>query len=297
MTAITIAPRAGIEAVTAAVLSSLPVSYTATAADATADVVVVAGSSDWPSVVDHLLGEGSAAAIVVHPEPADLAALPRTPGLVVIDSVWAGNPAVPAAAGHFGRAATASQLVECRVITGPDRPLGANLLDLAALIRSLIGPLRGVSVLQYDSHGFFATAKAADLSVSLSVVRSSALAPQASVRLLTDDGGVEMVIPDPSTARPAEVMITNGDGLQRLPTVWESSHRAAWRRARTLLDSRATAPDLAMFAEDQSVLDDAVHLLEPQRSTTWPSPDRPTSSPFRSACKPSSSKTRRTGAR
>jgi hypothetical protein len=174
------------------------------------------------------------------------------------------------------------------------------LLDLAALIRSLIGPLRGVSVLQYDSNGFFATARAADLSVSLSVVRSSALARQASVRLLTDDGGVEMIIPDPSTARPAEVMITNGDGLQLLPTVWESSHRAAWRRARTLLDSRTTAPDLAMFAEDQSVLSDAVHLLEPQRFpfvTTWSSSDRPTSAPSQSACKPSSSKTRRTGAR
>ena len=92
MTAITVAPDGGAEAVTARVLSSLPVSYAAADRNAAPRVVVVAGTLGWPVAVQRALNEGSAAAIVVHPEPASLGATLVTPGLVLVDSIWAGNP-------------------------------------------------------------------------------------------------------------------------------------------------------------------------------------------------------------
>ena len=262
MTAITVAPDGGAEAVTARVLSSLPVSYAAADRNAAPRVVVVAGTLGWPVAVQRALNEGSAAAIVVHPEPASLGATLVTPGLVLVDSIWAGNPAVPAASGHFRAAAADAQLLECRVISGPNRSLRANLVDLAALVRELIGPLHGVSLLHHDHNGCFAIAGAGDLSVGLGVVRSTAVAPQASVRLLTNDGGVELSLPDPSTARPAEIMLTDGDGLRLLPTVWESAHRSVWRRLQALLTSGETAIDLHFLEEDQLAVATALRHLD-----------------------------------
>jgi hypothetical protein len=262
MTAITVAPDAGAEAVTSTVLSSLPLSYAAADHDAAPRVAVVAGTLGWPVAVQRALQEGSVAAIVVHPEPANLGATLATPGLVLVDSIWAGNPAVSAASGHFRAAAADAQLLECRVISGPNRSLRANLVDLAALVRELIGPLHGVSLLHHDHNGCFAVAGAGDLSVGLGVVRCTAVAPQASVRVLTNDGGVELSLPDPSTARPAEVVITNGDGSRLLPTVWESGHRAAWRRLQALLTSGETAMDLRFLEEDQLAVATALRHLD-----------------------------------
>ena len=130
-------------------------------------------------------------------------------------------------------------------------------------VRELIGPLHGVSLLHHDHNGCFAVAGAGDLLVDLGVVRSAAVAPQASMRVLTNDGGVELSLPDPSTARPAEVMITDGDGLRLLPTVSrESGHRAVWRRLQALLTSGETAMDLRFIEGDQLAVATALRHLD-----------------------------------
>ena len=103
---------------------------------------------------------------------------------------------------------------------------------------------------------------AGDLSVGMGVVRSTAVPPQASVRLLTNDGGVELSLPDPSTARPAEVMITDGEGLRLLPTVWESAHRAVWRRLQALLTSGEPRWTCASWRRDQLAVAAAVQHLD-----------------------------------
>ena len=99
------------------------------------------------------------------------------------------------------------------MISAPNRSLWANLVDLAALVRALVGPLHGISLLHQDHNGCFAMGGAGDLSVGRYGCRpkhrgrpagESAVAYQRRRRRAES--------PDPSTARPAEVMITDGEG-------------------------------------------------------------------------------------
>ena len=99
------------------------------------------------------------------------------------------------------------------------------------------------------------------------MLTSAGLAPHAYVRVLTDDGGVEIAIPHPETARPAEVVITDEAGVRTLPTLWESSHRAAWRRAHLLLQAGDPGTDLSDFADDQAVLGHALSELAEASAT------------------------------
>lgn len=259
---VTVASDASTARIAAAVLSSLPVSYAPADDQKPPGLAVITGAGDWPTTVDHALRAGTAAIIVVHPQPASLDLLRQAPGMVILDSIWAGNPAVAEAARHFTAAASDAQLIECRVIIGADRPMAACLMDAAALIRALIGPIERICLVQQDESGFVASGSVAGLSISLSVIHSQALAPHAYVRLLTQDGGVEIAVPHPNTARPAELVVTGPDGARTLPTIWESGHRSAWRRTRSALDTGTSPSDLADFAEDQSVLAGALAALQ-----------------------------------
>lgn len=250
MNALTVAPCSGIERVSSVTLASLPVSYAPAPDPDQASVVVVSGAGDWASVARRRLDRGCGTVIVVHPEPADLGPLEQASGSVVIDSVWAGNPAVSHAAEEFTARAGSAQLLECRVVSLPGRSLAANVLDAAALVRALTGPLRDITFVHADSHGLTAAARSNGLEVAVSIVRTNARRPFASARLLTGDGGIELTVPEPGTARPALVTITDPDGLQQLPTIWESAHRAAWRRVAAGVPSS----DLADFAADQLLL-------------------------------------------
>ena len=91
--------------------------------------------------------------------------------------------------------------------------------------------------------------------------RSTAVPAQARARLLTSSGGVEITLPDPGTARPAQIVITTPDGQQLLPTLWESPHRATWRRLSTSLAAGASTPDLSDFDADQRVLAHPLSVL------------------------------------
>jgi hypothetical protein len=267
MSTVTVTADAGTSEICAVVLSSLPVSYAPRDGLAPAQLITIDGSGAWPTVVDDALSSAGRAAIVVHPVPANLtlsaARTTAAASVVVIDAIWAGNAAVAIAAQHIAAAAPNAQLVECRVISGPGRSLASSLTDAAALVRALLAPISEIRLLHHDDHGFVASALSAGLAVSLSVTISTALAPHASVRMLSDDGGVETTLPHPATARPAEIVITDPDGSRTLPTIWESSHRSAWRRARELLDAGTAAPDLVEFVEDQSTLSSAIDVLTP----------------------------------
>ncbi len=261
MSALRVAAGEGAEPVTAAVLSSLPISFAPAADLQAAEVVVVAGVAGWPTRVQQIV-EGGAAAIVVQPEPADVAPLLSSVGRVAIDSTWAGNPATMLAAEHFATAAAyGGTLLECQVIIGDVRSAGAALLDVAALIRSLLAPLRELRVLRHDRRGFVASGVAGGVGVTLSVHRSTAVPAQARVRLLTPSGGVEVTLPDSETARPAEIVITTPQDQQLLPTLWESPHRATWRRLSDTLAAGTPSADLSEFHADQCALAHPLSLL------------------------------------
>ncbi|GAB2586451.1 hypothetical protein [Microlunatus antarcticus] len=244
-----------------AVLSSLPLSY---APGSTADggLVVVSGSKEWPAAAAAALDAGASAVVVVHPSPADVSALQARQGLVVLDSAWAANPIIASASATFTAALPRACRLELQTISRVGTALEAALLDQLALVRTLIGPMSEVRLLTWSLHGYAAEGFAAGHPVDLELVCTGAVAEGAWVRLLTDDGSVELSIPSGVTAQPARLCMTDPHGATLAPTLYESGHRATWRRVRTLLSTQSAADDLDDFASDRETARTAFQIDE-----------------------------------
>jgi len=86
--------------------------------------------------------------------------------------------------------------------------------------------------------------------VDLSAICSNAVSEHATVRLLTPDGSVEVEIPNGDTARPGQLRITDAGGTRLAPTLYESGHRATWRRLHRLLATGQPSVDVDELAAD-----------------------------------------------
>lgn len=238
---------------TDAILTSLPLSYAAAPAETVGGVVVVDGPGDWPQAASQALRAGAAGVIVVEPEARPLAELRRTAadhGLVVVDSPWAANPVLEAAAAAFRATATAGPRLECRITVGVGGALPRTLLGQLGLVRALLGPVTQLRVQHRSEHGYVGEARSGGTAVDLSVVCTDAVPAQARARLLTGDGSVDLTIPSGETAQPARLTVTGPQGAVLAPTRYESGHRATWRRMHALLASGGSAPDLADLEAD-----------------------------------------------
>jgi hypothetical protein len=243
---------------TDAVLASLPLSFTPSAAPVEGGITVVDGSQDWPVATARALAAGAAGVIVAHPRPVDLGELRAgaKSGVVVVDSTWASNPVVPSAASAF-RAVDGYRL-ECGIVVAVGSSLSSGLLDQLSLVRALVGPAVELRILHQSEHGYFGEAQSGELAVDLRVVCTDALPEHARVRLLTGDGSVEVEIPGGETARPARLTVTGPQGAVLAPTLYESGHRATWRRLHQLITVGGQNTDLDDLDADivtASVLD------------------------------------------
>jgi hypothetical protein len=113
------------------------------------------------------------------------------------------------------------------------------------------GPVTDLRVLTRSSNGYEAEGRAAGHSVDLSLVCTDADLESALVHLLTTDGSVKLTIPSGPSAQPARLTVTGPDGAHLTPTLYESGHRATWRRVRHLLSTQSSANDLDDFASDR----------------------------------------------
>jgi hypothetical protein len=218
-----------------AALATLPLSFP----DPTG-VIIVDGGGDWPAEVARAMRSGAAGVLVVQPKPADFADLleldPST--AVIVDSTWASNPVIGAAAQAFQAAAADGSRLECRVILAPGSDFPTALLDQLILVRALLSPVSKVRVQYRSDHGFFAEGITdTSMTVDLSVVCTAAVPASATVRLLTSDGSVELLIPTGDTAEPARLTTVGPDGAVQAPTQYETGHRASLRRLRELVAS------------------------------------------------------------
>ncbi len=252
------------------VLASLPLSY-APAAEITDSVVVVDGRCGWVEATAEAVRHGAAAVVLSRPRPADLtgptglgepgelgelARSRRT--AVVVDRGWASNPAVAAAAELIEPYLGPARRLESRVLLPVGSDLDQALLDQLALVRGLVGGVTDLRISGWSAHGYFATATAAgttaDTTASLTSVLTGATAATAQTRLLVADGGVDLVIPDGDTARPAQVVHTTPAGATLLPTRYETPQRATWRRLRALLREGTIPSDLDDLEADITTL-------------------------------------------
>jgi len=223
------------------VLASLPLSCRRVAAPDEADVVLLDGADAWQRDVG--LDKPT---IIVEPGTGKV-----PPAALLLDSRWATNPAVPCLAEAIATAAW--QHLELRAIlpTGTDLPQA--VLDLVVLARAVGCPAESLRIMTQGPEGITASAKSAAGQLDLAVTLTNALPPCAQVRALTEDGDVSAHIPDPATARPAEVAITDATGVRTFPSLWESAHRAALRR---FLHGHP-CDDAPAFAQDVQLVNNA----------------------------------------
>lgn len=295
---LTVACEPGAEAAAAfdATLAALPLSFAPTSVrrghdgdrdrdggrgDTTrADVVVIDGAPGWASHVADL--EAARVVIVVEPEmplladafgrPAEDSSRDGTdaspvaeshmslPIPVVADRAYAGNPAVAGLAPAIG-ASSVRSLLELRATVPVDDGPAAALLPLLALARTASG--RGVA----SAHVTLRTARtlvvqgalADGRPVLIHVIASNAVPPEALLRIVDASTSVTASLPSPVAARPAIVTVSAPDGAVRLPTIWQTSHRAAWQRARDVADGEQQGDSLADIRDDAEL---AARLLK-----------------------------------
>lgn len=237
------------------VVASLPVSF-AFAQDSAPDVRIVSGDGDWVARAREALAERARGIIVTDPSivPVEsVRALARDAIIpVVLSEAWAGNPAVTEVRARWGESIRAAMSVECTVtepLDGEERQ--ALLLRQARVLRGL--GVRGVvlsggsvSTRAYSLVGESSTGQ----QVSLFAVTSSGAPTALTVSLMGDGSSVRVSVPAATSARPAHASrLTPGSG-EVLPTIWETAHRAAFRRMHDLIVTKKPSDDLEGFASD-----------------------------------------------
>lgn len=267
------------------VAASLPVSFVPAPAGTDGSAAIVAGSAGWTARAAAAIRGGAIGVLVTAPvaeDAAELAATAAEAGVpVVLDGRWSANPVVDAASLAFTERIREQSRLEVRSVVAPGDDVSQALLDLISLVRALVGPAEDLNVLHRNAHGLIAEAAAADCALDVSVVRTAALPSHATVRLLTGDGSVDLVIPDGAAARPALLSVTDERGTTLAPTIYETGHRRSWRRLHQYLTSGQpvhdrTVHDIAAFQADLIAAEKTLSLGRKPFQPIYPSLGSPT---------------------
>jgi hypothetical protein len=237
------------------VIASLPVSLTHAAS--AGQLVAVDGAPGWAGRAQAALSAGAQAVIVVSPA-AETARI-KDADQVLLDWPFASNPALKGAAEAMQPLLGELALVESHVILPSGQDTDKALLDqLTALNRLLDGSLAEAAPLRRlhsQAPGYRLAGRLPGRApVTVSATVTNALPPRMEFRLLTTDGGLTVSVPAPETAVPAEIHLTTAAGEQLLPTLYESSHRATWRRAIRTAAGEAASSDLEEFSRTAALL-------------------------------------------
>lgn len=233
----------------AEIAASLPLSLAAT--DVSPQIAAVDGAPGWARRAGEAIAAGARAVVVRSPATHDGA--PHLPADAAARAVvaweFAANPGVLAAAEAAAPLRERAVLAECRVTLPDEGQLDAALLDAVTAcgrVFGTFGPVEALVAGPAGRHCAGRLANGAPLTLALVV---SAAAPTAalSLRLLTDDGGITAHVPSAATAAPAEVRVIGPDGELLLPTLWETSRRATWRRAIAIAGGGPASEDVAEF--------------------------------------------------
>ncbi|MDI2033348.1 hypothetical protein [Paenarthrobacter nitroguajacolicus] len=233
-------------------VASLPESF-GPATEGAADIQVIDGQSGWSTQAQQAIDGGARGIVVVNPAPENTDRLQSAAGkartVVVLDQRWASSPAVPGAEDAVRSMAGRAAVLDSVATAGVGTDSAELLADHLAAVVRVAGPLANLRILARGPHGYTATAVLAnDAPAALQGAISSARPAGVNVTLLTDDGGVTVTLPEPVAAWPATVKVTGPQGELILPTIYESAHRATWRRLKEHLDAGTLPADLHRFA-------------------------------------------------
>lgn len=246
-------PEAQQAGAVALAVASLPESFRPADFNSQADIHVISGRPGWTAETLQDVNAGTRAIVIVNPVPEDtgkLQSMATAAGtVVVLDQRWASNPAIPVAEDAIRSMASRAAILDSVAIA----PLGTSsselLADHLAAVVRLTGPLGNLTLLTRGPHGYTAMAMLPnDAPVAMQGIVSNARPAGVTINLLTDDGGVRIVLPEPIAAWPASVKVIGPQGEVLLPTLYESAHRATWRLLKMHLDAGTVPSDLHRFA-------------------------------------------------
>lgn len=235
----------------ASVIASLPVSFTPAGPES--EVRAILGIPGWASEALTAVGDGVKGLVIVSPSAEDVAPLERAAEAagvpIVIDSRWAANPALAGTDAPVREVLAQAVLLDSVATATFDTDLESLLAEHLAVALRFAGELYDLRILHRSRHGYTASGRLPDgAPVSLQGIITGSRSPGTSLNLLTAGGGVGITIPDSNAAWPAEARVVTTNGATLLPTIYESAHRATWRRLRDHLAAPSSARDLAGFS-------------------------------------------------
>ena len=235
----------------ATVIASLPISLVGAESEQRGDLVAVHGGPGWPERTAECLLHRVRGLLIVHPTPVSPTDVPEVSSVpVVVDYRFAGNRALAAAAMAFD-GWPAGAMIEVAAVVPDESSLEETLVDQLATLRRLGQPAVELHRLTWNGSGYYLRGSTnAGTPVLVSAHVSSGARPSLRVRGLAADSGVVLTLPDPGTARPAVLVNTTSTGATTTPTIWETSHRAAWRRLHTAVSGARLTNDLADLRAD-----------------------------------------------
>ncbi|HKU35921.1 MAG TPA: hypothetical protein VJP90_10260 [Paenarthrobacter sp.] len=244
-------PEAQEAGAVALAVASLPATF-GPATDAP-DIKVIAGQPGWTASAEQAIKDGARGIIVVNPAPENTHALQAAAEAggtaILLDQRWASNPAVAGAEDAVRTMAGRAAVLDSVATAPAGTDTGELIADHLAAVVRLTGPLENLRLINRGTHGYTVSARLANgAPVALQGILSSARPAGVHISLLTDDGGVSVALPEPLAAWPATVKVTGPQGELLLPTLYESAHRATWRRLKEHLGSGTTSSDLHRFA-------------------------------------------------
>lgn len=230
------------------VVASLPISL-APAGTTTPQLSAVAGTPGWTGRAAEAVLAGALGAVVDAPEEAPTDQMAGdVASRVVLAWEFASNPGVLAAAGAAAPLRRHAFLAEATLTVRSANEFKGALLDLLTTSSRVFGEFTSLVTLHKDATGWHLAGKlAGGAPLVLTLLVTTADPASLRLRLLTGDGGLAVVVPSSNTAAPAEVRIVGPDGERLLPTLWETSRRASWRRVVAIAAGDAVSDDLAEF--------------------------------------------------
>lgn len=244
------------------VVASLPISFASGTPGERADVVAVGGGPGWPRRLGEALGQGPRGLLIVDPTPVQPDEVPDVSSVpVVVDYRFSGNPALSGAADEFG-GWPSEAMIEVAAVVPDEANLEATLIDQLATLRRVGQPATRLTRLTWRPSGYFLSGSTTGGSPLLLTAHvTSGAPPSLRVRGLARDTVVELTLPDPRTARPAILVRTTPAGSTTTPTLWETSHRASWRRLHAAVSGAGQVHDLTDLRADLAVARQVLRAL------------------------------------
>ena len=229
----------------AEIVASLPLSLR-DAGNGPPQIIGVTGTGTWAAQATAAVRHGALAIVVEAPVLAGLKNVSTAAqSRVVLAWDFAANPGVHAAAAEAEAMRGGAGIAKGAVTVGRSTDIQVALLDLLVAAVRVFGEISMLTVRHRDHHCLYLTGHLeGGAPLTLSVVVTNAYPFAMDLRLLTGEGGLDVHVPSPATAAPAEVRVADADGERLLPTVWVTSRRASWQDAAAVA-AGATSGDIA----------------------------------------------------